>query len=89
MAGPLTGAKPGQKGGDYNLTGGQATSVSDHFAQDAIEVRRSAHMDRPARIGTFSVSNGASAHNFDQKRKTPAITNLRTKPTFVPRRKRK
>ena len=87
MAGPLSSRT--RDTGDVNLTGGEATSVSNHFAQDAREVRRSAHMDRPVRIGNFSLSNGASAHNFDQKSKSPAITNLRTKANFVAHKKRK
>jgi len=86
MPGPLSGAR--RDTGDVNLTGGASTSVSPEFIQDAREVRRSVHSDRPTRSGNFEVDGRPpTAKKFNQK--SPSVSNLRTKAMFTARRKRK
>ena len=79
MAGPLSSERPAE---DANLTGGANTSVSREMNQDFKQVKRTVHMDRPARTGTFGVNTASPmAKNVDQKARK--LTNLR------PRMKRK
>jgi hypothetical protein len=85
VAGPLSSERPAS---DANLTGGDNTSVSREINQDFKQVKRTVHMDRPARTGTFSVSNGATGKKFDQKTQ-PGMSNLRVKASFKRRRLRK
>jgi len=63
MAGPLSSERPVA---GANLTGGDGTSTWHEANQDFRQVMRTAYMDRPARTGTFSLSNGARARNVDQ-----------------------
>jgi hypothetical protein len=86
MPGALSSSR--RETGDVNLTGGEATSVSHEMAQDARQIRRTAHMDRPARLGTFAVSTGPTK-SAGLNQKAPSLTNLRTKANFKRGRFRK
>jgi hypothetical protein len=57
--------------------------------QDFKQVKRTAHMDRPVRLGTFGVKTGSGTKSPALDQKAPKVSNLRMKANFTRRRLRK
>lgn len=87
MAGPLSSAR--RDTGDVNLTGGASTSTSPEFQQGDREVRRSIHSDRPQRTGTSFAVDGRPPTAKNMNQKAPSLSNLKAKPMFKAKRKRR
>jgi hypothetical protein len=88
VPGPLSSSRP--RNGDQNLTGGEATNTWGEFEQNSRQIRRSVHQARETRTGNFSVDGRPpTAKKQNQKALSSGVSNLRTQPMFVARRKRK